>query len=256
MSEQALIRDRLSAVQAQIASACARSGRTPDEVTLVAVSKTHPVEAVIAALAGGARHFGENRLEEASAKIQAVQTAHATGGPIPTWPIPTWHMVGHVQSRKAADAVATFDVIHSLDTVKLAERYARAGTEQGHAPQVLVEVNVSGEASKEGFDCSTWEHAAEVRAAIWGTFRQLTAFSGLNVAGLMTMAPIVAEVEQTRPVFRSLRLLHAALSAEFPSIGPTLSMGMTDDFPVAIEEGATIVRIGRAIFGERKYGSA
>ena len=251
MSEQALIRERLSAVQAQIALACARSGRTPDDVTLVAVSKTHPAEAVIVALAGGATHFGENRLEEAAAKIQAVQAAHQAGSPIPIW-----HMVGHVQSRKAADAVATFDVIHSLDTVKLAERYARACLDQGRAPQVLVEVNVSGEASKNGFDCSNWEQSAEVRAAFWATIRQLTALDGMKIAGLMTMAPIVEQVEQARPVFRSLRLLHAALSAEFPSIGPTLSMGMTDDFPVAIEEGATIVRIGRAIFGERNYGTA
>ncbi|MCC7447402.1 MAG: YggS family pyridoxal phosphate-dependent enzyme [Anaerolineae bacterium] len=239
------IADRLAAVRAAIAAACARANRPVDSVTLIAVSKTHPPDMLLEAIACGQAHFGENRIEEAAGKIAAVQAQ--TNVPL------TWHMIGHVQSRKARDVVAAFDVIHSLDSLKLAERYARFVDELKRPPvSVLLEVNVSGEDSKSGFDGSRWQTDQSQRESLWSDIRRIIELPGLRVWGLMTMAPIVDDPEQARPVFTALRALRDALAQDFPQADwSTLSMGMTDDYPVAIEEGATMVRIGRAIFGER-----
>lgn len=239
------IAENLQAVRGQIAAACARAGRDPGAVTLVAVSKTHPPAAVLEAAAAGAQHFGENRVEEGIAKIPVV-TAQ-TDQPL------VWHMIGHLQSRKARDVPPLFAVVHSVDTVRLAEKLAREAVARGGGTlDVLLEINISGEASKAGFAAYGWRDDADRRAQLWQAAAQIQALPGLNLRGLMTMAPIVANMEQTRPVFADLARLRTALADALQIPLPDLSMGMTDDYPVAIEEGATLVRIGRAIFGERE----
>ncbi|MFC2019709.1 YggS family pyridoxal phosphate-dependent enzyme [Chloroflexota bacterium] len=217
------IEDNIAAVKQRIAVACKRAGRSPDEVTLVAVSKTFGPEAIRTAHELGIRHFGENRVQEAAGKIRELSRLE---------PRPTWHLVGHLQTNKVRKAVGIFDIIHSLDSVRLAEALSR------HARQasVLLEVNMAGEASKSGFAL------AEVGPAL----EDISRLPQLEVKGLMTMAPWVTDAEEVRPLFRKLRSLRDSLGLEH------LSMGMTDDFEVAIEEGATLVRIGRAIFGERR----
>jgi hypothetical protein len=240
----AQIADNLARVRETLTAACARAGRDPSAVTLIAVSKTHPPQAVIAAAAAGVQHFGENRVEESETKIPAVTAAR------PDLPL-TWHMIGHLQSRKAKDAAPLFHVIHSVDTLRLAGKLANAAAEAGKTLDVLLEVNVSGEASKAGFVAHVWQTDAAQRDSLFGEARQIAALPGLRLRGLMTMAPIVAQMEQARPVFASLAALRVAL-AEYLAIPlPDLSMGMTDDYPIAIEEGATLIRVGRAIFGER-----
>ena len=220
MDIQANIRE----VQRRIARACERSHRSPGEITLVAITKGVEVPAIRAAFDSGIRDFGENRVQEAEAKI--VQLADLK-------PNVTWHMVGHLQSNKAKSAVELFDIIHSVDSVRLAEILNR----RVEKPlPLLLEVNVSGEATKGGF--SVGETEAAVKA-----IKQLP---NLKVLGLMTVAPFVADPEEVRPVFRKLRELRDSLGLEH------LSMGMTDDFEVAVEEGATMLRIGRAIFGDRR----
>lgn len=159
-------------------------------------------------------------------------------------------MVGHIQSRKAKFIPSLFSVVHSVDSLKLAQRLAQRAIELGMVLDILLEVNVSGEASKYGIAAYGWADNRAVRAAVWDEIRAISALDGLRVRGLMTMAPIVTHMEQARPVFANLAALRAALSTE-GIILPDLSMGMTDDYPIAIEEGATIIRVGRAIFGER-----
>jgi pyridoxal phosphate enzyme (YggS family) len=238
---------RFAAVRERMAAACARAHRPADSVTLVAVSKTHPPQVILQAIACGQTHFGENRIEEAAEKIAAVRTE----SPIPV----TWHMIGHVQSRKAREVVAAVDYIHSLDSLKLAERYARFAQELKRTARVLLEINVSGEASKSGFQASSWRQNAALRESLWSDIRRIIELPGLRVEGLMTMAPIVERAEQARPVFTALRALRDALAADFPGAHwQTLSMGMTDDYEVAIEEGATMIRVGRALFGPREQG--
>ncbi len=245
MNEQAEIEANLTRVRDRIAAAAQRGGRGPEEVTLVAVTKTHPARVVAAAYAAGLRDFGENRLEEASAKIPTVQEI------IPLPERPRWHMVGHLQRRKVRRAVALFDLIHSVDTLRLAQRINRVTEESGKVIQVLLEVNVSGEASKYGFDLSA-AAGKQARAAFFADVEQILALPYLRPCGLMTMAPIVTDPEQARPIFVALRTLRDDVSRRFPEADwCELSMGMTDDFEVAIEEGATMVRIGRAVFGER-----
>lgn len=224
------IAQRLQAVRDRLARAAERAGRPADSVTLIAVSKTVPPPRVYAAYLGGVRDFGENRVEEALPK----QTE------LPDDII--WHMIGHIQSRKARDVVGHFALTHSVDTVHLAETLQRrAETAEVQVP-ILLEVNVSGEASKEGF----------APDALSAALTALSGLSRLTVLGLMTVAPIAATPDDVRWVFRGLRELRDQAAAAFPSLRlDHLSMGMTDDFEVAIEEGATLVRVGRAIFGER-----
>jgi pyridoxal phosphate enzyme (YggS family) len=233
----------LEDVERRIAAACARVGRGRNEVTLIAVSKTRSPAEILAAYRAGVRHFGENRIEEAEEKIPLVRESFIAG------PV-TWHMVGHVQSRKARRVVEFCDVIHSVDSLHLAARLERFAAELGKRVPILLEVNVSGEESKYGFAAST----PVARADFLSQVGQFAVFTHLRVEGLMTMAPIVPDPEQARPVFRALRELREALRDRAPfSSWAELSMGMTDDFEVAIEEGATMVRIGRAIFGPASY---
>lgn len=235
----------LARVRERMAEAALRAGRNPAQVTLVAVAKTFPAEDVVAAYRAGVSHFGENRVGEGVAKISAVRAAISG-------PQPTWHMVGHVQSRKAEDVVAHFDYVHSVDRLKIARRLSRFSQGMGRSLPVLLECNVSGEASKYGFDLQGWERDQARQAAFFTAVEEILALPGIQVRGLMTMPPLVDDPETVRPVFASLRALQEALRARFePHDWRHLSMGMTDDFEVAIEEGATMVRVGRAIFGSR-----
>ncbi|GAB4531843.1 MAG: YggS family pyridoxal phosphate-dependent enzyme [Anaerolineae bacterium] len=252
MNEHIDIPANLTAVQQRIQAAAARAGRDAAGVTLVAVTKTHPVEMIQIAYQAGLRHFGENRVEEGHPKISALDEWLAAAGEAVERP--TWHMIGHVQSRKAAAALADYDIIHSVDSLKLAERLNRLAEREGGELRVpvLLECNVSGEASKYGFELSQWRDQRDVRSGFFDVVRRIAGLPRLQLQGLMTMAPIVSDAEQARPVFASLRALRDALREEFPEVDwQHLSMGMTDDFEVAIEEGATIVRVGRAIFGPR-----
>lgn len=235
--------EQIGRVQERITAAARRAGRAPSEVTLVAVSKTQPPEVVAAAYRAGLHLFGENRVEEAGPKAIAIAELVAPQAG------PDWHMIGHIQSRKAADVLSWASMIHSIDSVKLATRLSRtlrtsgAGFDRpdGAAPSlpILLEINVAGEESKYGLSL------AEAPAAV----EAIAALPGLQIEGLMTMAPIVPNPELARPVFVALRLLRDQLACRFPALSwRHLSMGMTDDFEVAIEEGATLVRIGRAIF--------
>jgi pyridoxal phosphate enzyme (YggS family) len=230
----------LDAVRRRMAAAAQRAGRNPADVTLVAVSKSHPAAAVRAALAHGQRDFGENRFEEAREKAGALE---GEAGAI------RWHFVGTIQSRKTGQALGIggrpFALVHAVDRVKIADRLDRDAKAAGCVVSVLLEVNVSGEASKHGFT------PGELRAAL----PRLAALGNLRMAGLMTMAPFVDDPEEARPVFRALRELRDELATTRPGADlHHLSMGMTNDFEVAIEEGATIVRVGTAIFGNRLIG--
>lgn len=222
--------DRLSALEARIAAACARAGRPRDSVTLVAVSKTQPPEVVADAAAAGLRVFGENRVQEAAAKIPQCP-GHLS-----------WHLVGHLQSNKAYAACELFEVIHSVDSVRLLQLVDRACDELGKRMKILLEVNVSGEGSKFGL------RPDDVPA----TLEAANGLPRVEVCGLMTMPPFAPEPEQARSHFRRLRELRDRWSAETGTALPELSMGMSGDFEVAIEEGSTWIRVGTAIFGERK----
>jgi hypothetical protein len=252
------IQSALERVRARIAEACLRARRAPSEVTLIAVSKTFPPEAVLEAMAAGQRDFGENRVEEAIPKIAMVDELLVHTQPSTINQQPTnvhWHLIGHVQSRKAKDAIGCFDLIHSIDSFKLAHKMNDRLSSQSSIvdPQsILLECNVSGETSKEGFLVAGWEHDRLALDAFVRAVEQVVALPHLRVCGLMTMAPLADDPEQARPYFASLRALRDALRERCPGVSwDHLSMGMTDDFEVAVAEGATMVRIGRAIFGAR-----
>ncbi|MCJ7515122.1 MAG: YggS family pyridoxal phosphate-dependent enzyme [Dehalococcoidia bacterium] len=218
------IEANIKEVKRRMAQACERSRRSPDEITLVAVTKGFEVPAIRAAFDSGIKDFGENRVQEAEEKIAQLKDLRSAV---------TWHMVGHLQSNKAKSAVELFDIIHSVDSIKLAEILNR----RAEKPlPVLLEVNVSGEVTKAGFSLGG------LAAAV----KEIGQLPNLKLMGLMTVAPFVADPEEVRPVFRKLRELRDSLGLKH------LSMGMTDDFEVAIEEGATMLRIGRAIFGDRR----
>lgn len=236
------IAERLARVQERVAAAARAAGRDPASVTLVAVSKTQPPEVVAAAIAAGARDLGENRVQEAAAKLAALGAHRAAA---------RWHLIGHLQRNKARPAAELFDLVQSVDSLRLAEALARA-VPAGRRLPVLLQVNVSGEASKEGFALAGGLANRAGLAALLAEVEQIAALPALDVRGLMTVAPIVAHPEQARPVFRALRDLRDELARRVPAARwDDLSMGMTDDFEAAIAEGATIVRVGRAIFGER-----
>ena len=210
----------LARVRGRIEAACERAGRDPGDVTLLAVCKSQPPEAVGAAVAAGLRHFGENRVEEAMTKIPEVQEIVSEAL--------VWHMVGHVQSRKARRIPGLFQVLHSVDRVKLARRLSTQLQARGETLDALLEVNVSGEAAKSGLAAAGWQEDKALRSRLWGDCEAILALPGLRVRGLMTMAPIVADVEETRPVFAQLAALRAALAEDFDVALPALSMGMTD----------------------------
>jgi hypothetical protein len=242
------IASNIASVRDEIAAACQRVNRHPDSVKLIAVSKKQVAQDIVAAFHEGIIHFGENRLEEAESKIPQVNDLLQ---PSISDNI-IWHMIGHVQSRKAKDIVQHFQVIHSLDSLKLANRYNQFAAEVGKMPDVLLEINISGETSKAGITADQWQHSRQQRQALWDMIEAIRQLSHIRLVGLMTMAPYIAEPEATRPVFAGLRKLRDALANDFPRIDwRELSMGMTNDYPIAIEEGATFIRIGRAIFGER-----
>jgi hypothetical protein len=216
-------------VLARIAGAAARTGRDPALVTLVAVSKTVPAERVRAAVEAGLEVLGENRVQEAAAKIPAVGSG-------------TWHLIGPLQANKARRALELFDVIESVDSIELAERLDRIALEMDRpGVPVLLQVNVDRDPAKAGFDPATLDEA----------MNRLEALRSLDVRGLMTIGRLAPDPEAARPTFRALQELSARLRAGWPRLGPELSMGMSDDFEAAIEEGATIVRVGRLLFGER-----
>jgi len=232
------VAENLARVREQIENAARRAGRQPDEITLVAVSKTFPVASIVQAHQAGARDIGENRVEEASEKIPAVNQQLNEGKL-------RWHLIGHLQRRKARQAVALFDLIQSVDTLRLAESLNRHACAANIRIPVLLQVNIGNDPQKFGF-------APAPRDALWRDVEKITALPGLRVQGLMTIGPLVANAAQARPFFRELRELRDALAQRFANVEwRELSMGMTDDYAVAIEEGATMVRIGRAIFGQR-----
>jgi pyridoxal phosphate enzyme (YggS family) len=226
--------DRLRAarerVLGRIAAACARVGRDPAEVNLVAVTKTVTVERARAAVAAGLTVLGENRVQEGEAKAPFVDGA-------------TWHLIGPLQSNKARRAIETFDVIESVDSAALAERLDRLVGEDSTTRRlpVLLQVNVDRDPAKAGFR----------PAALPDAMAALEPLPHLEIRGLMTVGRLVERPEDARPTFVALRELSEQLRSRGPSVGRELSMGMTDDFEVAVEEGATIVRVGRALFGER-----
>ena len=219
-----------AAVEARIDAAAKRAGRDPGSVHVVAVSKTVPSGRVRAAVAAGLGVLGENRVQEAAAKIPDVPGA-------------SWHLVGPLQGNKARRAVELFDVIQSLDGLELARRLDRLAGElrPGRPLPVLLQVNVAGDVAKAGFS----------PVAVAEALPALSVLANLRLDGLMTIGRLVTDPQDARPTFIALRALSDSLRAVSPALGPALSMGMSDDFEVAVEEGATIVRVGRALFGAR-----
>jgi len=227
------VAENVERVQQRIRRACGRSGRAVEDVRLVAVSKTMPAESVRQAYAAGLREFGENRVQEAAAKRLALQDIDAV-----------WHLIGHLQSNKAKQACQLFDWIHSLDSLHLAEKIDRAAAELGRKLPVLIEVHLGEEASKFGVEEDELVRLSE----------QVGALPSLELRGLMTLPPFFDDPEDVRPFFRRLRELAARIEARnLPGVSMReLSMGMSHDFEIAIEEGATLVRVGTAIFGARQ----
>jgi pyridoxal phosphate enzyme (YggS family) len=224
------IAEDLERVREQIASAAANSGRSADDVELVAISKTHPTEKVREAVEAGQTLFGESRVQEARAKIPELSSNLR------------WHFVGHLQKNKVRQALPLFEMIHSVHSLELAQDINRVAEEEGLYPRVLLEVNVAGEGSKFGFAPDNLREQME----------RLLALPRLLIEGLMCIPPLAVESEDSRRFFVQVRKLRDSLAEEFDVKLPQLSMGMTQDFPTGIAEGATLVRVGTAIFGERR----
>lgn len=233
-----------------IQQAAQQANRNPEDITLVAVTKTWPVETLLAAYAAGMRHFGENRAEELEKKRPSIEAKLGPDNGI------VWHFIGTLQSRKTHPVADFADVFHALDRLKIANRLSARLQENGRAQTrplpVFLELNISGEMSKSGVKATDWENSATQRSTIRSMGETVAALPGLTLQGLMTMAPWEAEPDAIRTVFRRTRLLAAWLAEEMELERPLdLSLGMTDDYPLAIAEGATHVRVGRALFGER-----
>ena len=218
--------ENLAFVRESVATAAVHSGRKPGDVQLVAISKTHPPELILEAVEEGQELFGESRVQESLVKIPVLPSNLR------------WHFIGHLQSNKVRKVLPFFELIHGVDTPGIARDIDRIGGETGIFPRVLLEVNVSGEGSKHGFSPETLER----------TLEELLALPRLQVEGFMTMAPLAPEAEASRPYFAALRELRDRLSAKVGIPLATLSMGMSGDYKVAVEEGATLVRVGSAIF--------
>lgn len=223
------VAENLERVREQIARAAAKANRSVDDVELVAVSKTHEAEKVREAVEAGQTLFGESRVQEARVKIPDLPSNLR------------WHFVGHLQKNKIRHALPLFELFHSVDSLALARDMNRIADEEGLRPRVLLEVNVAGEGSKIGFSPDVLR--AEMEA--------LLELPRLSIEGLMTIPPLAPEAEASRKYFSALRELRDQFAAQFQVKLPQLSMGMSGDFPVAIEEGATLVRVGTAIFGKR-----
>jgi len=224
------VSQNLERVREQIAHAAAKAGRIVEDVQLVAITKTHPAEKAREAIEAGQTLFGESRVQEARAKIPELPSNLR------------WHFVGHLQKNKIRHALPLFEMIHSVHSLSLAQDINRVANEEGLHPRVLLEVNMAGEGSKFGFSSERLRDEME----------ELLALPRLSILGLMTIPPLAEEAEESRKYFVQLRELRDRLQTEFRVDLAQLSMGMTQDFPVAIEEGATLVRVGTAIFGERR----
>jgi pyridoxal phosphate enzyme (YggS family) len=224
------IADNLARVCQQIAQAAAKAGRAIDEIEVVAITKTHPAEKVREAFEAGQTLFGESRVQEARAKIPELPSNLR------------WHFVGHLQKNKIRYALPLFELFHGVDSLALAQEINRIAADEGMHPRVLLEVNVAGEGSKFGFSPDTLRQQME----------ELLALQRLSILGLMTIPPLADKAEASRRYFVELRQLRDRLQTEFHVDLPQLSMGMTQDFPIAVEESATLVRVGTAIFGERR----
>jgi pyridoxal phosphate enzyme (YggS family) len=224
------IADNLDRVRQQISTAAAKSGRRSNDVELVAITKTHPVDNVREAIEAGQILLGESRVQEARAKIPELPSNCR------------WHFVGHLQKNKIRHALPLFEMFHGIDSFELARDINRIAEEDGAHPNVLLQVNVAGEGSKFGF----------APDALGEQMEALLALPRLSIEGLMCIPPLAVESEDSRKFFVQVRELRDSLEKEFSLKLPQLSMGMTQDFPIAIEEGATLVRVGTAIFGERK----
>ena len=230
-----MLETQLKEVEAKIQAACDRAGRKREEVTLIAVSKTKPIEMLQEAYDLGVRVFGENKVQEITAKYDALpDDIH-------------WHMIGHLQTNKVKYIIDKVDLIHSVDSVKLAETIEKEAAKHNLTANILIEVNVAGELNKFGFK------PEEVEAFV----RAISGFSGIRVRGLMTSAPYVENPEDNRCYFRQLKQLCVDINAKnIDNINmDVLSMGMTGDYQVAVQEGSTMVRVGTGIFGERNYAT-
>jgi hypothetical protein len=223
------IAENLERVRAQIAAAAARAGRLPNDIELVAVSKKQDAEKISAAVAADQQLFGESRVQEARAKLPLLSSRLR------------WHFIGTLQKNKIRQALPLFELFHSIDSLALAEDLNRIAEEEGARPRVLLQVNVAGEASKHGFSPE----------GLRRDFETVLSLGRITLEGLMTIPPLAPEAEASRRYFVALRELRDALEREFAVKLPQLSMGMSGDFEIAIEEGATLVRVGTAIFGER-----
>lgn len=223
------ISSRLQSVREQVAAAARNAGRDPDDVELVAVSKAHGPPAVREAFDAGQRVFGESRAQEMIAKVPGLPSATR------------WHFIGHLQKNKIRKILPLVELIHAVDSVELAMEIDRIGGELGLFPRVLLEVNMAGEQTKFGF----------TPAAVRQQIERLLVLPRVQIEGLMTIAPIAERAEDARPIFAELRALRDSINREASSLLTTLSMGMSGDFVVAVQEGATLVRVGSAIFGPR-----
>jgi PLP dependent protein len=230
------IKENIASIQERIAAAARRAGRRADEVALMAVTKRHPAERIREAYTAGLRLFGENRVQEFSGKVDSLRDLGNA----------QWHMIGHLQTNKAGKAAELFCAVDSVDSLKLAEKLDAAARGLGKKLDVLIEINVGGETAKSGVAAASSKLEELLLAA--------PRFDGLQIRGLMTVPPFTDDPEGARPFFRKLRELREAVVARrLPGIEmDQLSMGMSHDFEVAIEEGSTCVRIGTAIFGERE----
>lgn len=237
----------VSKVLERIERAATRSGRSADDITLVAVSKTKPISAIIEAYNAGVRHFGENRAHELEQKAQ--QLVHL--------PDLQWHFIGRLQTRQSQPVANDAAAFHAVDRMKIATRLSSQLKQLNRTLPIFIQVNVSGEESKAGFDCTDWQairHGKQGEMLIQ-TIKKISQLPGLEVRGLMTMAPYGAPEPITRPLFCRMRELSQWLQSTMPTLNLSeLSMGMSADFEIAIEEGATCVRVGSAIFGARQYG--
>ncbi|MBI3868003.1 MAG: YggS family pyridoxal phosphate-dependent enzyme [Verrucomicrobia bacterium] len=231
MSDEALLLERLTGIRRRIAAACDRAGRDPASVALMAVSKGHPASAVSTLAGIGQTLFGESKVQEAKAKIPGCPA------------VARWHMIGHLQTNKARDAVRLFSMIQSVDSLRLAQEIDAAAEKAAKTMPILLEVNVAGESSKFGYSPEK----------VLAEFMAINALRRLEIHGLMTIAPWGPATEKARAVFRRLAELRRRCEGVLGAPLPVLSMGMSGDFETAIEEGATLVRVGTSLFGERVY---
>lgn len=240
------IAERYEKVQERIAGAATRVGRSADEITLVAVTKTWPTTVLLEAYEAGMRHFGENRTTELAQKRPALEARLGSNSGI------VWEFIGTLQSRQTGVVADLADTFHALERLKIANRLGRQLRENGRSLPCYLEVNVSGEMSKSGFQMNNWENNATQREQLRSVVQTIQNLPGIEIVGLMTMAPWGAPDDEIRAVFQQTRGVRDWLETAVTGLKlPQLSMGMTDDFEIAIEEGATHVRVGRALFGSR-----